>query len=564
MGNGVLATVNQSVDFDTAALAADHFGYEAESEAAAAAGRSGAEGPVRRRHALLDLSGEDARTLVSRPPIAAVLGHVDHGKTSILDRIRQSRVADGEAGGITQSIGAYQVEHNGRLITFIDTPGHEAFTAMRARGADVTDVAILVVAADDGVMPQTEEAIQHARSAGVPIVVAVNKVDKEGVNVDRVLQELANLDVVSEQYGGDVPIVRTSAKTGAGIDDLLEAILLTSDVYVDPKANPKRPAVGTVIDSHLERGRGPIATMLVQNGTLHVQDHIVVGAVYGRVRALVDDTGKRVKDAPPSMPVVVTGLNDIAMAGEVFQVTDTERAARTLAEQRALQNKKQIEQPARRITLADLAHAVTSDGTKHLNLVLKAEANGSLEALRGQVQKIEDPTVKVRIVGEGVGPIGESDVNLAAVSDAIVVGFNVKPDDRARAAAETQGVDVRYYDVVYQVTEDIERAVKGLYEPRMIEVFLGRAEVRRIFTVDGKNAIAGSHVLDGKITRNATCRVLRDTKEIARSRIADLKRFKDDVREVLRGYDCGITLSDFNDFAEGDVIEAYSVEQQNA
>ncbi|MGH7747375.1 MAG: translation initiation factor IF-2, partial [Candidatus Dormibacteria bacterium] len=281
MSNGVLAAVNQSVDFDTAALAADHFGYEAESEAAAAAGRPGAEGPVRRRHALLDLGAEDPGTLVSRPPIAAVLGHVDHGKTSILDRIRQSRVADGEAGGITQSIGAYQVEHNGRLITFIDTPGHEAFTAMRARGADVTDVAILVVAADDGVMPQTEEAIQHARSAGVPIVVAVNKVDKEGINVDRVLQELANLDVVSEQYGGDVPIVRTSAKTGAGIDDLLEAILLTSDVYVDPKANPKRPAVGTVIDSHLERGRGPIATMLVQNGTLRVQDHVVVGAVYG-------------------------------------------------------------------------------------------------------------------------------------------------------------------------------------------------------------------------------------------------------------------------------------------
>ena len=564
MGNGVLATVNQSVDFDTAALAADHFGYEAESEAATAAARPGAEGPARRRHPLLDLTGEDPRSLVSRPPIVAVLGHVDHGKTSLLDRIRQTRVADGEAGGITQSIGAYQTQHNGRLITFIDTPGHEAFTAMRARGADVTDVAILVVAADDGVKPQTEEAIQHIRSAGVPIVVALNKIDTDGANPDRVLQQLANEGVVSEQYGGDTPVVRTSAKTGDGIEDLLEAVLLTSDVYVDPKANPKRSAVGTVIDSHLERGRGPIATMLVQNGTLHVQDHVVVGAVYGRVRALLDDTGKRVKDAPPSMPVVVTGLNDIAIAGEVFQVTDTERAARAIAEQRAVQDKKQIEQPARRITLADLAKAVSSDGTKQLNLVLKAEANGSLEALRGQVQKIEDPTVRIRIVGEGVGPIGESDVNLAAASDAIVIGFNVKPDDRARTAAEVQGVDVRHYDVVYQVTEDIERAVKGMYEPRMIEVFLGRAEVRRIFTVDGKNAIAGSHVIDGKITRNATCRVLRDNKELAKSRIADLKRFKDDVREVARGYDCGITLSDFSDFAEGDVIEAYSVEQQNA
>ncbi|MBV8526834.1 MAG: translation initiation factor IF-2, partial [Candidatus Dormibacteraeota bacterium] len=343
MSNGVLAAVNQSVDFDTASLAADHFGYEAEGEGAATAGRPGAEGPARRRHALLDLSDEAPGSLVSRPPIVAVLGHVDHGKTSILDRIRQSRVAAGEAGGITQSIGAYQVDHNGRLITFIDTPGHEAFTAMRARGADVTDVAILVVAADDGVKPQTEEAIQHIRSASVPIVVALNKIDTDGANPDRVLQQLANVGVVSEAYGGDTPVVQTSAKTGDGIEDLLEAVILTSDVYVDPKANPKRSAVGTVIDSHLERGRGPIATLLVQNGTLRVQDHVVVGAVYGRVRALIDDTGTRVKDAPPSMPVVVTGLNDIAMAGEVFQVTDTERAARTLAEQRALQNKKQIE-----------------------------------------------------------------------------------------------------------------------------------------------------------------------------------------------------------------------------
>ena len=565
MTNGVLAAVNQSIDYDTAALAADHFGYEAESEAAAAAAAgSTTSGPARRRHPLLDLSGEDPTSLVSRPPIAAVLGHVDHGKTSLLDRIRETRVAAGEAGGITQKIGAYQVEHGGRRITFIDTPGHEAFTAMRARGADVTDIAILVVAADDGVMPQTEEAIQHAQSAGVPIVVAVNKVDKEGANIDRVLQQLTTHGVVSEQYGGDVPVVRTSAKTGEGIDDLLEALLLTSDAYVDPKANPKRPAVGTVIDANLERGRGPIATLLVQNGTLRLQDNIVAGGVYGRVRALVDDTGRRVKEAPPSMPVVVTGLNDVAIAGDVFHVTDTERAARTLAEQRALQVRRQVEQPVRRITLADLAQAVSTDGVKQLNLVLKAEANGSLEALRGQIQKLEDPTVKVRVVGEGVGQIGESDVNLAAASDAIVIGFNVKQDDRARAAAEAQGVDVRYYDVVYQVTEDIERAMKGMYEPRMIEVFLGRAEVRRVFTVDGKSAIAGSHVIDGRITRNATCRVLRDNREIARSRIADLKRFKDDVREVTRGYDCGITLSDFSDFAEGDLIEAYSVEQQNA
>jgi translation initiation factor IF-2 len=564
MSNGVMASVNQAVDFDTAALAADHFGYEAESQDAAATATPAATATGRRRHALLDLSGEDPARLVSRPPVAAVLGHVDHGKTSILDRIRETKVAAGEAGGITQRIGAYQVERNGRLITFIDTPGHEAFTAMRARGADVTDIAVLVVAADDGVMPQTEEAIQHARSAAVPIIVALNKIDKEGINTDRVLQQLAERGLVPEQFGGDTTVVRTSARTGRGIDDLLDVILLTADAYVEPKANPKRPAVGTVIDANLERGRGPIATLLVQNGTLRVGDHIVAGAVFGRVRALLDDTGRRVKEAGPSMPVVVTGWSDVAVAGEVFQVVDTERAARSLAEQRQLAQRRNQEQPVRRITLADLASQVAEGGVKSLNLVLKAEANGSLEALRGQVAKIDDPSVKVHVVGEGVGAVTESDVSLAGVSDAIVIGFNVKPDERARAAAEQQGVDVRFYDVVYQVSEDLERAVKGMYEPRMIEVFLGRAEVRRIFTVDGRPAIAGSHVIDGRITRSATCRVLRGNKEIARSRIADLKRFKDDVREVARGYDCGITLSDFTDFAEGDIIEAFSIEQQNA
>jgi translation initiation factor IF-2 len=567
MTNGVMATQNQSIDFDTAALATDHFGFEAESdEAAAAASATAVASPdgARARHPLLDQSKDDPKTLIPRPPIAAVLGHVDHGKTSLLDRIRETRVAAGEAGGITQKIGAYQVERNGRKITFIDTPGHEAFTAMRARGADVTDIAILVVAADDGVMPQTDEALQHARGAGVPIVVALNKIDKEGANKDRVLQQLAERGLVGEQYGGDTPVVETSAKTGAGIDDLLDIVLLTADVYVQPKANPNRPAVGTVIDSYLERGRGPIATVLVQNGTLRVGDHIVAGAAYGRVRALIDDAGRRVKEAGPSMPSVITGISDVVVAGEVFQVTETERAARVLAEQRSLLQRQRQEQPVRRITLADLASQVTDGNLKALNLVLKAEANGSLEALRGQVAKIEDPSVKIKVVADGVGPVSESDVNLAAVTDAIVIGFNVRPDDHARTAAEEQGVDVRYYDVVYQVTDDIEKAIKGMYEPTMVEVFQGRAEVRRIFTVDGKPAIAGSHVIDGRITRNAVCRVLRAGKEVARSRIADLKRFKDDVREVARGYDCGITLADFNDFAEGDILEAYSVEQQNA
>ena len=562
MTNGVLASINQTLDYETAALVSDHFGFEAESEDAhpAVAEEPGA---TRRRHPLLDLSAQDPASLVSRPPVVTVLGHVDHGKTSLLDTIRQTKVASGEAGGITQRIGAYQVKRGDRTITFIDTPGHEAFTAMRARGADVTDVAILVVAADDGVMPQTDEAIQHARSSGVPIVVALNKIDKEGANPDRVLQQLVDRELVSDQFGGDTSVVRTSAKTGAGLDDLLETVLITSDAYVDPKADPKAAAVGTVIDSHLDRQRGPIATVLVQNGTLRVGDNVVAGSVNGKVRALLDASGRRVKEAGPSMPVVVSGLSDVVTAGEILQAVDTERAARTLAEKRGLANKRQQQQPVRRITLADLASQVAEGNMKSLNLVLKAEANGSLEALRGQIAKLDDPGVTVKVVFEGVGAISESDVNLAAATDAIVIGFNVRPDDRARAAAEEQGVDVRYYDVVYQVSDDIDKAVKGMYEPTMVEVFQGRAEVRRVFQVDGKPAIAGSHVVEGRITRNATCKVLRATAEVGRGKIEQLKRFKDDVREVARGYDCGITLGGFSEFEEGDVLEAFTVEQQN-
>jgi translation initiation factor IF-2 len=560
MGNGVMATLNQALDFDTMALAADHFGFEAESEDAAPAAAP-AEGR-RVRHVLLDLSKEAPASLVVRPPVVTVLGHVDHGKTSLLDAIRQTRVAAGEAGGITQRIGAYQVEKNGRRITFIDTPGHAAFTAMRARGADVTDLAVLVVAADDGVMPQTEEAIQHARTAGVPILVALNKVDRDNANPDRVLQQLAERDLVPEEYGGSTTVVRTSARTGQGIDELLDMILLISDIE-EPKANPRRPAVGTVIDSHLERGRGPIATALVQNGTLRVGDNVVAGSVYGRVRALIDDTGRRVKEAGPSTPVVVTGLADVVAAGELFQVMETERATRTLAQERALAAERQRAQPVRRITLADLASHVAEGGLKTLNLILKAEANGSLEALRGQILKIDDPTVRIKIVAEGVGAVGESDVNLAAVSDSIVIGFNVRPDVAAKAAAEAQGVDVRYYDVVYQVTDDIQKAIRGLYEPTFIEVLQGRAEVRKVFTVDGRPSIAGSYVTEGRVSRNAVVRVVRGGREIAKSRMAQLRRFRDDVREVAQGYECGITLEDFSEFQEGDVLEAFVVEQQN-
>jgi translation initiation factor IF-2 len=560
MGNGVMANLNQALDFDTMALAADNFGFEAESEDAAPAAAP-AEGR-RVRHPLLDLSKEDPASLVARPPVVTVLGHVDHGKTSLLDAIRQTKVAAGEAGGITQRIGAYQIEKNGKLITFIDTPGHAAFTAMRARGADVTDIAVLVVAADDGVMPQTEEAIQHARTAGVPILVALNKVDRDNANPDRVLQQLAERQLVPEEYGGTTTVVRTSARTGQGIDELLDMILLLAEIE-EPKANPKKPAVGTVIDANLERGRGPMATALVQNGTLRIGDNIVAGSVFGKVRALIDDTGKRVKEAGPSLPVLVTGLTDVVAAGEIFQVMETERAARNLAEQRGFAAAKQKAQPVRRITLADLASHVAEGGLKTLNLVIKAEADGSLEALRAQILRIEDPTVRIKIVYDSVGEVGESDVNLAAVSDSIVIGFNVRPDVAAKAAAEAQGVDVRYYDVIYQVTDDIVKAIKGLYEPTFHEVLQGRAEVRKVFTVDGRAAIAGSYVTEGRITRNAIVRVLRDGKEVAKGRMAQLRRFRDDVREVATGYECGITLEDFSEFQEKDILEAYVVEQQN-
>lgn len=552
----ILATINQSLDLGTARLVAQQLEVDilAPEEAAQ---------PLVERFSDRDQFRADsaAGQLQPRPPVVTVLGHVDHGKTSLLDSIRHTSVASGEAGGITQSIGASVVTRDGRRITFIDTPGHEAFTAMRARGANITDLAVLVVAANDGVMPQTEEAIQHIRSAGVPIIVAVNKVDKEGANPDRVLQQLAEREVVPESYGGDVPTVRTSALTGAGIDDLLDTILVVTDVVNPPRANPSRPAVGTVIDAELERGRGPVATVLIQNGTLRVGDNVVAGSVYGKVRALIDDTGRRLGEAGPSRPVQITGLTDVATAGDLLQVLPTERAARSLAEQRAAEARARITQPVRRITLADFA-AVEGE-TKTLTLVLKAEANGSLEALRGQILKIEDPNVRIRIVGEGVGAVSESDVNLAAVSGAIVIGFNVRPDERASAAAEEHGVDVRFYDVVYQVTDDITASIRGMYEPTFVDVYQGRAEVRRVFQVDGRPTIAGCQVVDGKIARAATCRVLRGGREVVRARIDALKRFRDDVREVARGYECGITLEGFADFAEGDLIEAYVTEQQN-
>jgi translation initiation factor IF-2 len=555
MQHRILATINQSIDAGTARLVADQLEIEiadAEPEIAA---------PVER---MLDRdqfqADATAGHLQPRPPVVTVLGHVDHGKTSLLDAIRETSVAAGEAGGITQRIGASVVERQGRKITFIDTPGHEAFTAMRARGANITDLAVLVVAADDGVMPQTEEAIKHVRNAGVPLLVALNKIDREDANPDRVKQQLAEHGVVVEDFGGDVVCVPVSAKTGDGIDHLLEMILLVSDLG-EPRANPDRPGEAAVIDSHLQKGQGPVATVLVQEGTLRVQDYFVVGGVAGRIRALFDHRGQRTQAVTPGFPALVTGLPEVATAGDRLLVVETEREARSLAEERrlALRSGKA---DANRVSLAELSKQ-SGEGLRDLDLVVKAESQGSLEALRAALLKFSDPLVRLRLVADGVGPISEADVDLAAAANAIVVGFNVRPDPSAKLRADSHRIDVRTYDVIYQITEDIDKAIRGLHEPTFEEVFEGRAEVKARIRVPRVGVIAGSQVTEGKITRGSLAVVLRDGKEVHRTQVASLRRFKDDVREVAQGYECGIDLGDYQDFAEGDILECYVVEQRN-
>ncbi|MGA9920064.1 MAG: translation initiation factor IF-2 [Candidatus Dormiibacterota bacterium] len=555
MQHRILATINQSIDAGTARLVAEQLEIEisdAEPEVSA---------PVER---MLDRdqfqSDADAGHLRTRPPVVTVLGHVDHGKTSLLDALRETSVAAGEAGGITQRIGASVVERQGRKITFIDTPGHEAFTAMRARGANITDLAVLVVAADDGVMPQTEEAIKHVRNAGVPLLVALNKIDRDDANPDRVKQQLAEHGVVVEDFGGDVVCVPVSAKTGDGIDHLLEMILLVSDLG-EPRANPDRPGEAAVIDSHLQKGQGPVATVLVQEGTLRVQDFFVVGAVAGRIRALFDDRGQRTQAVTPGLPALVSGLPDVATAGDRLLVVATEREARSLAEERrlALRSGKA---DVNRVSLAELSKQ-SGEGLRDLDLVVKAESQGSLEALRAALLKFSDPLVRLRLVADGVGPISEADVDLTAAANAIVIGFNVRPDPGAKALAERHGIDVRTYDVIYQITEDIDKAIRGLHEPTFEEVFEGRAEVKARIKVPRVGVIAGSQVTEGKITRGSLAVVLRDGKEVQRTQVASLRRFKDDVREVAQGYECGIDLGDYQDFAEGDILECYVVEQRN-
>ena len=567
MKNGVMANINQQIDFDTAAIVADSFGVQASPMAMDAAiaeqvvgEGEGTQVKLTTRSELFSNDGEAPENLKPRPPVVTVMGHVDHGKTSLLDAVRQTKVAAGEAGGITQSIGAYVVEEKGRRIVFLDTPGHEAFTAMRARGAQVTDVAVLVVAADDGVMPQTVEAISHAKAAQVPIVVAINKIDKEGANPDRVKQGLSEQGLVPEDWGGQTVMVPVSAKQKTGISEMLEMILLVADLQ-DLKANPTKLAAGTVIDAHLEKGRGPVATVLVQNGTLRVGDNVVVGHIFGKVRALLDDRGRKMKEAGPATPAVVTGLPDVPTAGDIFQVVSSEKVARTIAGQRAEQYRVATLAQTRRVTLADLSAQVGKGAVKDLNLVLKADSNGSVEALKGSLLKIQDPQVQIKVVFEGVGPVTESDILLAAVSNALVIAFNVKSDALAQKAAEREKVDIRSYDVVYNVTNDIERAIKGLYEPTFVQVWEGRADVLTPIKIPKLGIIAGSRVQDGKITSGSTAKVLRDNKLIHEGQIAGLKRFKDDVREVVAGLECGIRVDGYQDFQEGDVIESYQVKQ---
>ncbi|HEV2034132.1 MAG TPA: translation initiation factor IF-2 [Candidatus Dormibacteraeota bacterium] len=568
MASKILATINQVIDYSTAEIVADEFGFTVEpvksEDVVSVESTEGEDVVTTSREELFSLANEDPSKLVPRPPIVTVLGHVDHGKTSILDAIRKTRVAAGEAGGITQRIGAYKIETaDGHSVVFVDTPGHEAFTAMRARGAQVTDLVVLVVAADDGVKPQTIEAIQHARAAKVPIIVAINKMDKEGANPDRVHQELAAQGIVTRHYGGEYECVHLSAKTGQGIDDLLTTIVLSSDI-LELKANPDRNAIGTVVDAHLERGRGPVATVLVQAGTLKVGDDFVCGHIYGRVRALADDRGASVSSAPPATPVVVSGMSEVPHAGDIFQVVGSEKAARQIALTKLTERRSQeaARDFAPRITLEELARRAKEGEVKELSLVVKADAQGTLEAVLSALQKIEDPVVAIKIVGQGVGAVSDSDLLLASVSNAIIVCFNLKATPAAAAAAERAKVEVRYYDVIYKLTEDVERAAKGLREPTYRQIREGRVEVITPIKIPRFGVIAGSRVVEGKVSRGGWVKLFRGKEQIFEGRINSLKHFKEDVREMPAGQECGIGLEGFEVFEPGDVMETYRLERE--
>ena len=543
---GVMVTINQDIDFETAQLIGDNFGVEVGQ-------RAPEEDPTE-----IPEVDDPPEKRVPRPPVITVMGHVDHGKTSLLDAIRKTNVTSREAGGITQHIGAYKVNYQGKQIVFLDTPGHEAFTAMRARGAQVTDVAILVVAADDGVMPQTIEAINHAKAAKVPIIVAINKIDRPGANPDHVKQQLAEHELIPEDWGGDTIMVPVSAHQKTGISDLLEMILLVAEMQ-ELKANPNLPAHGTIIEAQLDKGRGPVATVLVQRGTLHIGDTIIAGTSYGKVRAMINDRGEKVKKALPSTPVEVLGLNDVPAAGDILDSTD-EKTARGVAEKRIAKKKEEEIKLNSKVSLDDLFQRIKEGEIKELNIVVKADVQGTIEALKASLEKIKNDEVKVAVVHAGVGAITESDVMLASAANALIIGFNVRPDANARKAAETEKVDVRTYRVIYDAINDVEAAIKGMLAPKFKEVIQGRVEIRQMITIS-KLKIAGCYVVEGKVTNSSKVRVVRDGIVVHEGVIESLRRFKDDVKEVAQGYECGITLEKFSDLKEGDIFEVYDMEE---
>lgn len=550
MGLGVMASINEEVDFDTASLVAEELGAKVEKEVI-----------VTIEERLISSEEKDEENQQPRPPVVVVMGHVDHGKTSILDKIRHANVTASEAGGITQHIGAYQVKHDGKTITFLDTPGHEAFTSMRARGANITDIAVLVVAADDGIMPQTVESINHAKAAGVSVIVAINKMDKEAADPDKVRQQLTEYGLVCEEWGGDTICIPVSAKTGMGIEDLLENILLVAEVK-ELTANPDRLAKGTVVEARLDKGRGPIATLLVQKGTLHTGDIILAGMSVGKVRVMTDYNGKVVKEAGPSVPVEITGLSEVPSAGDTFDAVEDERLARELVEQRRHEAKEaQFQSSTTKLTLDNLFSQIEEGEQKELPIIVKADVQGSAEAVKASLEKLSNDEVKVRVIHSAVGAVKESDVMLANASNAIIVGFNVRPDNGAAESAARDGVDIRLYRIIYDAIEEISTAMKGMLAPKFREVILGKAEVREIYKISSVGTVAGSYVLEGKLTRQSMIRVVRDGIIVADDHIAGLQRFKDAVKEVASGYECGVSLEKFNDLKTGDIFEAYIMEE---
>ena len=557
MANGVMANINQQIDFDTAAIVAAEMGYEATLEIPEEIKtEEDTEIPLWRQL----IADEDPDNLVPRPPVVSVLGHVDHGKTTLLDAIRHTNVVGGEAGGITQHIGAYQVEHNGRTISFLDTPGHAAFSAMRARGAQGADIVILVVAADDGVMPQTREAVAHAKAAQVPILVALNKTDRPNADPDRVKQQLAEIGLVPDEWDGDTIVVPVSAKMEEGLDDLLEAVLLIAD-NLNIRANPEGHVIGTVIEAEIDRSKGVVATLLVQNGILKVSDVLVAGTTFGRIKAMFDHHGRRINQASPSTPSAVMGFNDVPEAGDLFQIVSSEKEARNIIDQRIQTKEQAREQRKHAVTLEQLFDRFQSGEVRELRLVIKADVQGSLEPIVSSLEDMNNGDISINILQADTGNIGESDVMLAAASKAIVIGFNVEADSAARRLADSEGVSIRLYDIIYRLTEDVEKALIGMLEPELVETDIGKAEVRAVFRISKVGKVAGCRVLEGEIRRNAKMRVIRDDQEIFSGDISSLKHHQDDVREVRQGFECGISLKDFNDFEEGDILESFIIEE---